>query len=89
MKLVKFYLNDVELGGYLGYVVMVVDCFVVFYLIDWVNGGGVDNFGSGNGVYLKIYDVVGCVLNYVVVVLYCCEWWFVIVGLLCNVLFVW
>ena len=39
----------------------------MFYSADWIDGGGVDNLGTGNGVYVKTYDAAGRVLNHVAV----------------------
>ncbi|HEF5869994.1 TPA: hypothetical protein SAY52_000551 [Burkholderia cenocepacia] len=89
LKPIKPYPNDVESGGHSGHVATVADRFVVFYSADWVNGGGVDNLGSGNGVYLKTYDAAGRVLNRVAVAPRRREWWPVIAGSPRNALLVW
>ncbi|RQU43622.1 hypothetical protein DF147_16600 [Burkholderia cenocepacia] len=89
LKPIKPYPNDVESGGHSGHVATVGDRFVVFYSADWVNGGGVDNLGSGNGVYLKTYDAAGRVLNHVAVAPHRREWWPVIAGSPRNALLVW
>jgi hypothetical protein len=63
LKDVKPYPNDVLSGGHSGHVAAVGSRFVVFYSNDWVNGGGVDNLGTGNGVYVKTYDADGALLQ--------------------------
>ncbi len=52
LKDVKPYPNDVLSGGHSGHVAAVGSRFVVFYSNDWVDGGGVDNLGTGRGVYV-------------------------------------
>ncbi|MCA7948655.1 hypothetical protein LGM43_00050 [Burkholderia seminalis] len=89
LKPVKPYPNDVESGGHSGHVATVGERFVVFYSADWVDGGGVDNLGSGNGVYLKTYDAAGHVLNHVAVAPHRREWWPVIAGSPRTALLVW
>ncbi|MCA3876750.1 MAG: hypothetical protein IOC41_26090, partial [Burkholderia sp.] len=80
---------DVESGGHSGHVATVGERFVVFYSADWVDGGGVDNLGTGNGVYLKTYDAAGRVLNHVAVAPHRREWWPVIAGSPRTALLVW
>lgn len=46
-------------GGHSGHVAAVDNRFVVFYCDDWVEGGGVDNLGSGNDVKAHIYSATG------------------------------
>ncbi|WP_420874387.1 hypothetical protein [Burkholderia arboris] len=89
LKPVKPYPNDVEPGGHSGHVATVGERFVVFYSADWVDGGGVDNLGTGNGVYLKTYDAAGRVLNHVAVAPHRREWWPVIAGSPRTALLVW
>ncbi|MCU9954373.1 hypothetical protein OEJ37_13520 [Burkholderia sp. BKH01] len=89
LKPIKPYPNDVESGGHSGHVATVGERFVVFYSTDWVDGGGVDNLGTGNGVYLKTYDAAGRVLNHVSVAPHRREWWPVIAGSPRNALLVW
>lgn len=89
LKPVKPYPNDVESGGHSGHVATVGERFVVFYSADWIDGGGVDNLGTGNGVYLKTYDAAGRVLNHVAVAPHRREWWPVIAGSPRNALLVW
>ncbi|WP_431822875.1 hypothetical protein [Burkholderia sp. F1] len=86
---VKPYPNDVESGGHSGHVAAVGERFVVFYSADWVDGGGVDNLGTGGGVYLKTYDAAGRLLNHVPVAPHSREWWPVIAGSPHRALLVW
>jgi hypothetical protein len=86
---IKPYPNDVESGGHSGHVAAVGERFVVFYSADWVDGGGVDNLGTGGGVYLKTYDAAGRMLNRVDVAPHSREWWPVIAGSPQKVLLVW
>ncbi|SJM95886.1 conserved exported hypothetical protein [Crenothrix polyspora] len=46
-------------GGHSGHVAAVDNHFVLFYSDDWVNGGGVDNLGSGDDVIAMIYSAKG------------------------------
>ncbi|KAG8155563.1 hypothetical protein [Burkholderia catarinensis] len=89
LKPVKPYPNDVESGGHSGHVATVGERFVVFYSADWIDGGGVDNLGTGGGVYLKTYDAAGRVLNHVEVAPHRREWWPVIAGSPRTALLVW
>ncbi|KVU21522.1 hypothetical protein WK57_27290 [Burkholderia ubonensis] len=89
LKPVKPYPNDVESGGHSGHVAAVGERFVVFYSADWVDGGGVDNLGTGGGVYLRTYDAAGRLLNHVPVAPHSREWWPVIAGSPRNALLVW
>ncbi|MFV2068417.1 MAG: hypothetical protein ACC645_15715, partial [Pirellulales bacterium] len=49
------YPNLVLDGGHSGHVASVGNRFVVFYSEGWVDGGGVDDLGSGDDVMLKVY----------------------------------
>ncbi|RQS21588.1 hypothetical protein DIE03_31530 [Burkholderia sp. Bp8992] len=89
LKPIKPYPNEVEAGGHSGHVATVGERYVVFYSADWVDGGGVDNLGTGNGVYLKTYDAAGRVLNHVAVAPHRREWWPVIAGSPRTALLVW
>ncbi len=59
LNAVKAYPNDVLDGGHSGHVAATDNHFVVFYSEDWVLGGGVDNLGTGNGVYATVYNSSG------------------------------
>ncbi|VWB94305.1 hypothetical protein [Burkholderia metallica] len=89
LKPIKPYPNDVESGGHSGHVATAADRFVVFYSADWIDGGGVDNLGTGNGVYVKTYDAAGRVLNHVAVAPRRREWWPVGAGSPHTALLVW
>jgi len=83
------YPNDVKSGGHSGHVAAVGTRFVVFYSDDWVDGGGQDNLGTGNGVYLKTYDADGKQLQAVDVAPRLREWWPLIAGSPTRALLVW
>ncbi|RQR40325.1 hypothetical protein DIE23_01380 [Burkholderia sp. Bp9143] len=89
LKPIKPYPNDVEAGGHSGHVAAVGERFVVFYSADWIDGGGVDNLGTGNGVYVKTYDAEGRVVNHVPVAPHRREWWPVVAGSPHRALLVW
>ncbi|WP_156992474.1 PQQ-binding-like beta-propeller repeat protein [Paraburkholderia oxyphila] len=86
---IKPYPNDVESGGHSGHVAAVGERFVVFYSEDWVDGGGVDNLGTGNGVYVKVYDGSGKLLRHENVAVHVREWWPMIAGSSTKALLVW
>jgi hypothetical protein len=46
-------------GGHSGHVAAVDNRFVIFYADDWIDGGGVDNLGTGNDVKAHIYSATG------------------------------
>ncbi|MGF1761403.1 hypothetical protein L4D76_26510 [Photobacterium sagamiensis] len=46
-------------GGHSGHVTAVDNRFVIFFSEGWVEGGGVDNLGSGDDVLLKTFDANG------------------------------
>jgi len=46
-------------GGHSGHVAAVGNRFVVFYSEGWVDGGGVDNLGSGDNVHAAVYSSTG------------------------------
>lgn len=86
---IKPYPNDVESGGHSGHVAAVGEQFVVFYSQDWVDGGGVDNLGTGGGVYVKVYNGRGVLLRHVDVAAHVREWWPMIAGSPTRALLVW
>ncbi len=57
------YRNIVAYGGHSGHVAAVGERFIVFYSEGWVEGGGVDELGSGDDVLLKTYDTQGTLLH--------------------------
>ena len=89
LKDVKPYPNDVLSGGHSGHVAAVGSRFVVFYSNDWVSGGGVDNLGTGNGVYVKTYDADGALLQAIDVAPRVREWWPMIAASPTRALLVW
>ncbi|WP_236720885.1 hypothetical protein [Paraburkholderia phytofirmans] len=86
---IKAYPNDVESGGHSGHVAAVGERFVVFYSADWVDGGGVDNLGTGGGVYVQVYDARGRMLSHVDVAAHVREWWPMVAGSPHQALLVW
>lgn len=86
---VRPYPVDVLSGGHSGHVAAVGSRFVVFYSNDWIDGGGVDNLGTGNGVYAKIYDDDGALVQAVDVAPRAREWWPMIAGSPTRALLVW
>ncbi|MGV2289554.1 hypothetical protein AAHK20_12655 [Trinickia sp. YCB016] len=86
---VRPYPIDVKAGGHSGHAAAVGSRFVVFYSDDWVDGGGVDNLGTGRGVYVKTYDADGALLNFVPVAPYVREWWPMIAASPTRALLVW
>jgi len=86
---IKPYPNDVESGGHSGHVAAVGDRFVVFYSEDWVDGGGVDNLGTGGGVYVKVYSDRGQLLSHLDVAAHVREWWPMIAGSPTRAVLVW
>jgi hypothetical protein len=86
---VRPYPVDVLSGGHSGHVAAVGSRFVVFYSNDWIDGGGVDNLGTGNGVYVKTYDANGALLKAVDVAPGAREWWPMIAGSPTRALLVW
>jgi hypothetical protein len=89
LKAIRPYPRDVESGGHSGHVAAVGEQFVVFYSADWVQGGGVDNLGTGNGVYANVYDGRGRMMRHVNVADRVREWWPVIAGAPKQALLVW
>ena len=86
---VRAYPQDVRSGGHSGHVAAVGKRFVVFYSDDWIDGGGVDNLGTGNGVYVKTYDSNGKLLQSVDVAPRVREWWPMIAASSSRALLVW
>lgn len=85
----KPYPNDVASGGHSGHVAAVGERFVVFYSSDWVDGGGVDNLGSGGGVYVSTYDENGALVGQTDVAPKSREWWPMLAGSPDRALLVW
>jgi hypothetical protein len=89
LRRVRPYPVDVLSGGHSGHVAAVGSRFVVFYSNDWIDGGGVDNLGTGDGVYAKIYDGDGALVQAVDVAPRVREWWPMIAGSPTRALLVW
>ncbi|CAN0624500.1 conserved exported protein of unknown function [Burkholderia multivorans] len=89
LKAVRPYPVDVRAGGHSGHAAAVGPRFVVFYSEDWVEGGGVDNLGTGGGVYARIFDANGAMLRAVDVAPHVREWWPMIAGSPTRALLVW
>lgn len=83
------YPQEVEPGGHSGQAAAVGDYFIVFYSDGWEQGGGVDNLGSGLGVYAKVYNEKGELLHDIDVAHAEREWWPVIAGGPHHALLVW
>ncbi|AKJ31756.1 hypothetical protein [Caldimonas brevitalea] len=83
------YPQVVEHGGHSGHVAATHDKFVVFYSDGWIDGGGVDDLGTGNGVYAKVYDTRGRLLHDVNVVHAEREWWPMVAASPRRALLVW
>lgn len=89
LRPIKPYPQQVESGGHSGHITAVGDRFVVFYSDGWINGGGVDNLGSGNGVYVKVYDERGRRLHDVNIADERREWWPMVAGGSTHALLAW
>lgn len=89
LRPIKAYPNDVKDGGHSGHVAAVGNQFVVFYSSDWVYGGGVDDLGSGNGVYASIYDSSGKLLREAAVAPETRQWWPMITASPKNAFLLW
>ena len=83
------YPRDVATGGHSGHVAAAGMHFVVFYSEGWVNGGGVDDLGTGNGVYAKVFDSHGHLLRTTNVAPQLREWWPMVAGSSKRALLVW
>lgn len=59
LKPVLPYPQMVQDGGHSGHVAASGNRFVVFYSDDWVNGGGVDDLGTGDDVIAMVYSADG------------------------------
>ena len=80
---------DVASGGHSGHVTAVGNNFVVFYSEGWIDGDGIDNLGTGNGVYAKVYDNRGQALREIDVAPNAREWWPMLAGSPSRALLVW
>ena len=91
MKPVKAYQNVVFDGGHSGHVAAIGNQFAVFYSDEWVDGGGVEDLGSGDDVLLKLYDSKGRFLSKKKVAVgdKSRDWWPMIAGSDKTALLVW
>ncbi len=82
LRPIKPYRHIVAYGGHSGHVAAVGNYFVVFYSEGWVDGGGVDDLGSGDDVLLKTYTTRGDILheNDVAVSEHTRDWWPLLAG---------
>lgn len=80
LKAIAPYPQEVEPGGHSGHAAAVGEHFVVFYSDGWITGGGVDDLGTGNGVYAKVYDGRGRLVQAVNVAHAEREWWPLVAG---------
>ena len=74
------YPREVKRGGHSGHAAAVGDRFIVVYSDEWIHGGGVDDLGSGFGVYAAVYDAKGEQQHTVALADARREWWPVIAG---------
>ena len=79
---VKGYPQMVFDGGHSGHVAAVGNKFVVFYSEEWVEGGGVDDLGSGDDVYVSVFHSDGkpAGSNEVAVGNATRDWWPIVAG---------
>jgi len=81
LGVIKNYPQSVMEGGHSGHVVAVGDRFVVFFSEGWVDGGGVDNLGTGDDVYAYVINSAGAVEKKVNIALgQARDWWPVAAG---------
>ncbi|NWK79829.1 hypothetical protein HWX34_18000 [Aquitalea sp. LB_tupeE] len=86
---IKPYPQTAVPGGHSGHVAAVGERFVLFYSDGWVDGDGVNGQGSGNGVYLQVYDGQGEILQSIDVVDEQRAWWPMLAGGERTALLVW
>lgn len=87
----KAYPRMVMDGGHSGHVTAAGQNFVVFFSEGWVDGGGVDNLGSGDDVYAYVYNTNGVRKSKVKVAVgeSTRDWWPLAAGSDSKVLLVW
>jgi hypothetical protein len=85
------YPNLVHDGGHSGHVAAVDNRFVVFYSDEWVDGGGVNNLGTGDDVLVKVYGSNGDLQQSVDVAVgrVTRDWWPVVAGSNSHAILVW
>lgn len=89
MRPIKPYPQTAVSGGHSGHVAAVGERFVLFYSDGWVDGSGVNGQGSGNGVYVQVYDGQGEILQSIDVVDEQRAWWPMLAGSERTALLVW
>lgn len=86
---IKPYPQDVLSGGHSGHVAAAGDRFVVFYSEGWVQGGGVDNLGSGDNVRAAVIEPDGRISRHLDVARGKRAWWPVLAASPERALLVW
>ncbi len=82
MQPLKGYRQIGAYGGHSGHVSAVGDTFVLFYSEGWVEGGGVNELGSGDDVWLQTYDADGIKMEEYAVAVGTAtrDWWPLVAG---------
>ena len=82
LKPVRGYPQMIRDGGHSGHVASTGNRFVVFYSEGWVDGGGVDNLGSGDDVYVAVSASTGAIERTVNIAVGSStrDWWPVVAG---------
>ncbi|MBR0778149.1 hypothetical protein JQ625_25235 [Bradyrhizobium diazoefficiens] len=86
---IRPYPQDVRSGGHSGHVAAIGEQFVVVYSEGWLEGGGLNDKGTGDGVYASVYDGRGRLLRHVAVAVHARQDWPVIAGSARSALVVW
>jgi hypothetical protein len=86
---IKPYPQDILSGGHSGHVAAVGDRFVVFYSEGWVQGGGVDDLGSGDNVRAAVIEPDGRISRHLDVAQGRRAWWPVLAASPERALLVW
>ncbi len=88
---IKPYPVNILDGGHSGHVTAVGNRFVAIYSEGWIDGGGVDNLGSGDNVHLAIFSSDGTVEKRkdIAVGNATRDWWAVLAGSESTALLVW
>ncbi len=91
MNAVNVYQKVVFDGGHSGHVAAIGNKFAVFYSDEWVDGGGVDDLGSGDDVLVRLYNSKGRFLSKKKVAVgdKTRDWWPMIAGSDKTALLVW
>jgi hypothetical protein len=89
MKPVRPYPQAVAEGGHSGHVAAAGNRFIVFYADGWVDGGGVDNLGSGKDVLANGYSSDGRLLWRRSVATGGRDWWPLLAASKQRVLLIW